>query len=157
MTEDATPTLIEWMGGPARMESLIERFYEVVLEDELLEPLFRDMDPGHFRYVAMFIAEVFGGPRSYSDLRGGHANMIRKHVGKGISEEQRRRWVGLLLATADEVGIPDDPEFRSAFVAYIEWGSRLAVINSQPEAAPEEDLPMPEWGWGELGGPYIEE
>ena len=26
--------------------------------------------------------------------------------------------------------MPDDPEFRSAIVGYLEWGSRLAVINS---------------------------
>lgn len=83
--------------------------------------------------------------------------MIRKHLEKGISEEQRQRWVGLLMSTADEVGVPDDPEFRSAFVSYIEWGSRLAVINSQPGAAVEEELPMPRWGWGEVGGPWIDE
>ncbi len=157
MTDESTPTLIEWMGGPTRMEALIERFYEVVVEDPLLEPLFRHMDPGHFRYVAMFVSEVFRGPGAYTQVRGGHATMIRKHVGKGISEAQRQRWVSLLLRTADEVGVPDDPEFRSAFVSYIEWGSRLAVINSQPGADPEEELPMPEWGWGEVGGPYTED
>ncbi len=52
-------------------------------------------------------------------------------------------------------GIPDDPEFRSALVAYLEWGSRLAVINSEPGVDVEEDQPMPKWGWGEVGGPYI--
>ncbi len=62
---------------------------------------------------------------------------------------------GLLLQTADKVGIPDDPEFRSALVAYLEWGSRLAVINSEPGVDVEENQPMPKWGWGEVGGPYI--
>ena len=154
--DQGVPTLIDWMGGPERMEELIERFYRVVVEDDLLEPLFAEMDPQHFRYVAMFIAEVFGGPRSYTEVRGGHASMIRKHVGRNISEAQRQRWLHLLLATADEVGVPSDPEFRSALVAYLEWGSRLAVINSRPGAEPEEDLPMPTWGWGEVGGPYVE-
>jgi len=28
------------------------------------------------------------------------------------------------------VGLPSDPEFRSAFGRYLEWGTRLAVINS---------------------------
>ena len=50
--------------------------------------------------------------------------------------------------------MPDNPEFRSAFVAYIEWGSRVAVINSQPGAEVNVDAPMPEWGWGEVHGPY---
>ncbi len=70
--------------------------------------------------------------------------------------EQRRRWMTLLLETADEIGLPSDPEFRSALVAYLEWGSRLAVINSNANENPiKEDEPMPRWGWGETGGPYL--
>jgi hypothetical protein len=88
------------------------------------------MPKEHFQHVATFIAEVFGGPADYSANHGGHAAMIRKHLGRGITEPQRRRWVSLLLETADELSLPTDPEFRSALVAYLEWGSRLAVINS---------------------------
>ena len=62
--------------------------------------------------------------------------------------------MGQLLDTADELNIPDDPEFRSAVVGYLEWGSRLAVINSQPGAIVDPIVPMPKWGWGEVGGPY---
>ncbi len=71
-----------------------------------------------------------------------------------ITQEQRAQWVRLLLATADEIGVPDDPEFRSALVGYLEWGSRLAVINSQPGATVDPNAAMPRWGWGEVGGPY---
>jgi len=61
-----------------------------------------------------------------------------------------------LLQTADEIGLKSDPEFRSAFVGYIEWGTRLAVINSQLAENPMTDNePMPKWGWGETGGPYV--
>ena len=62
----------------------------------------------------------------------------------------------LLLETADEVGLPTDPEFRAAFVGYLEWGSRIAVINSQDGVvAPSESPPMPSWNWGPPGGPYL--
>jgi hemoglobin len=50
--------------------------------------------------------------------------------------------------------MPSDPEFRSAFVAYIEWGTRLAVANSQPGADPPPKAPVPRWGWGEAP-PYM--
>jgi hemoglobin len=84
--------------------------------------------------------------------------MLQHHFGRKISEEQRRRWVTLLLDTADEVGLSADPEFRTALVAYLEWGSRLAVINSKLPAGTLADpsTPMPRWDWGVSGGPYIE-
>ena len=52
-------------------------------------------------------------------------------------------------ASADPAGLPDDPEFRSALVAYLEWGTRLALQNSQPDAEVVEHAPVPRWGWGE--------
>ena len=54
---------------------------------------------------------------------------------------------------AREAGLPNDAEFRSAFGAYIEWGSRLAVENSQTDARPPEHMPMPHWDWHTAAGP----
>jgi hemoglobin len=148
------PTLFEWIGGTPAIEQLLNTFYQRVPGDPLLAPVFAHMDPAHARHVAAFVGEVFGGPKAYSESHGGHPNMIRRHLGRSLTEPQRKRWLALLLECADEVGIPDDPEFRSSFVAYLEWGTRLAVINSQPGAQAVEDAPMPAWGWGETKGPY---
>lgn len=150
------PSLYEWAGGQEALEKLTEVFYAKVLKDELLEPIFRHMAPGHSRHVAHFIAQVFGGPPLYTEGdEGSHASMVQHHVGKSLTEPQRRRWINLLLDSADEVGMPDDPEFRSAVVGYLEWGSRLAVMNSNAAENPvSPDEPMPKWGWGEPGGPY---
>jgi hypothetical protein len=49
--------------------------------------------------------------------------------------------------------LPNDPEFRSAFQSYIEWGSRLAVENSQTASRPPEHMPMPRWDWNTGAGP----
>jgi hemoglobin len=148
------PTLFEWMGGIPALERLMETFYGRVPADAILAPIFAHMSPDHVKHVAAFVAEVFGGPKTYSASLGGHPNMIRRHVGRALTEAQRKRWIGLLLECADELGVPDDPEFRSAFVAYLEWGTRLAVINSQPGADVTTEAPMPAWGWGEVRGPY---
>jgi hemoglobin len=149
------PTLYEWIGGAEPISRLIREFYQKVPTDPILAPVFAHMSPEHFEHVAQFIDEVLGGPTEYSQLHGGHAEMIRHHLSRHITDQQRKRWMTLLLETADELGLPSDPEFRSALVAYLEWGSRLAVINSAlPADTNVNESPMPAWGWGVPGGPY---
>lgn len=155
---DTIPTLYEWAGGMPVFEQLTDLFYKKVAADELLYPVFRYMSAEHQLHVAHFIAEVFGGPKRYSTGEGSHFTMVQKHLSKHLTEQHRQRWVSLLLATADEISLPDDPEFRSAFVAYIEWGTRIAVLNSNTDELPmQPDAPMPEWGWGVPGRPYQNE
>ena len=144
-----TPSLYEWAGGGEALERLTELFYEKVRADELLEPVFRGMDAHHPQYVAMWLGEVFGGPARYTEERGGYPHMLAKHRERALTEPMRRRWVQLICDAADDAELPSDPEFRSAFVAYIEWGTRLAVENSQPGATPPPKAPVPRWGWGE--------
>jgi hemoglobin len=154
-SETRIPTLYEWIGGIEPLNRLTTRFYEHVRADALLAPVFAHMGADHPAHVAAFLAEVLGGPDDYSRNHGGHPHMIRQHLERHLDHEKRRRWVALLLETADELKMPDDPEFRSALVGYLEWGSRLAVINSQPGVKVEHDAPMPKWGWGETKGPYL--
>lgn len=75
--------------------------------------------------------------------------MFAKHRSLGITPEQRYRFASLLSLAADDAELPDDPEFRSALVAYVEWGTRLAMQNSRPGAEVVEHAPVPRWGWGE--------
>ena len=154
MDRDNVPTLFEWAGGMPALERLTVSFYERVRVHDLLGPVFARMDAHHPHFVAQFLAEVLGGPDDYSRKRGGHPRMITQHLRRHLTDAQRKAWVNLLLETADDVGLPSDPEFRSAFVAYIEWGSRLAVINSQDGAKVDPHAPVPKWGWGVPGGPY---
>ncbi len=151
-----TPTLYEWAGGQDAFEKLTEVFYAKVQKDGLLADLFRNMSTEHSKHVAHFLSEIMGGPKLYTgESKRSHAHMISRHVGKKLDETQRKRWVQLVLESADEIGMPDDPEFRSALVGYLEWGSRMAVANSQTSENPiDENAPMPKWGWGEPGRPY---
>lgn len=150
------PTLYQWAGGVEALEKLTKVFYDKVLKDELLYPVFKNMSGDHSKHVAHFIGEVFGGPTLYTQNdNGSHAKMVAHHVGKMLDESKRKRWMQLLLESADEIGLADDPEFRSALVGYLEWGSRLAVINSTTTTNPvNESEPMPKWDWGATGGPY---
>ncbi len=145
----SVPTLYEWAGGHDVLRRLTEVFYDRVERDEVLAPVFAHMSPDHREHVALWLGEVFRGPTDYTDEHGGYPAMLRHHIGLSISEIQRARWAALIAASADDAGLPDDPEFRSAFVAYVEWGTRLALANSQPGAPTVPEAPVPRWGWGE--------
>jgi CDGSH-type Zn-finger protein/truncated hemoglobin YjbI len=152
--DDHETTIFEWAGGLPALTRMSRRFYEkYVPEDPLLAPLFATMSADHPERVAKWLAEVFCGPNRYSEEYGGYSRMLSQHLGKCLTDEQRARWVALLLQSAHETGLPNDAEFRAAFGAYIEWGSRLAVENSQTSAKPPAHMPMPRWDWHTAAGP----
>ncbi|MFC5064935.1 group II truncated hemoglobin [Actinomycetospora atypica] len=149
-----TPTLHEWAGGTDAFRRLIDAFYDRVERDELLSPLF----PGgvteeHRAHVTLWWAEVFGGPAEYTERLGGYERMLAHHRGLNITPDQRRRFAETMSRAADDAGLPDDPEWRAAFVGYVEWGTRLALANSQDGAEVVEQAPVPQWGWG-VAPPY---
>jgi hemoglobin len=147
---ERTPTLYEWAGGHEAIEGLIDAFYDRVEKDELLSPLFPGgVSSEHRDHVIAWWSEVFGGPDRYSRELGGYGQMVAKHRDLAISAEQRLRFATLMSRAADDAALPGDPEFRSALAAYLEWGTRLAMDNSQPGADVVAQAPVPRWGWGE--------
>lgn len=150
----AEPTLHEWAGGDPAFRRLIDAFYDRVEQDDLLGPLF----PGgvherHRSHVTTWWIEVFGGAPGYTEQHGGYATMLAHHRDLALTADQRFRFASLMSLAADDAGLPDDPEFRAAFVGYLEWGTRLALSNSQPGAPVVEQAPVPRWGWG-VAPPY---
>lgn len=149
-----TPTLIEWAGGEQALRRLLDAFYDRVERDDLLAPMFPGgVSEEHRANVTVWWVEVFGGAPRYTSEHGGYPTMLAHHIDLGITTEQRRRFVELMSIAADDADLPDDPEFRSALLAYVEWGTRLAMANSQPGAQPMEQAPVPRWGWG-VAPPY---
>jgi hemoglobin len=143
-------TLYAWAGGRPAIERMIDAFYDRVEGDDLLSPLFPGgVSAEHRDHVITWWCEVFGGPAEYTERLGGYEHMLAKHRDLAITADQRFRFASLMSRAADDAGLPDDPEFRSALVAYLEWGTRLAQHNSQPEAEVVAHAPVPRWGWGE--------
>jgi hemoglobin len=97
----------------------------------------------HRRNVTAWWCEVMGGPDRYTTDHGGYEHMLAKHRGLAITPELRLRFVTLLSRAADLADFPDDPEFRAALMGYAEWGTRLALHNSQPGADVAEHAPVP--------------
>jgi len=140
-------TIYEHLGGGEALRRLMRIFYGKVRTDPLLEPLFGAMPPEHPDHVALWLAEVFGGPAEYTSTRGGYPAMVLAHINRGITEQQRERWVELLFGSLDEAGLPADERFRRTFRSYIEWGTRIAQRNSQIGFTPPREAHVPTWPW----------
>jgi hemoglobin len=152
---DATPTIYEWGGGREPFERWLNRFYDLVEQEapDIAALFGGKVSAAHRLHVTDWWTEVMGGPPVYSDERGGYEHMLEMHQNLGITAEMRLQFVTLLSRAADDVGLPDDPEFRAAIMGYAEWGTRLAVHNSQPGAETVAHAPVPRWGWG-VAPPY---
>ena len=141
-------TLFEHAGGEAALHRLEQAFYDSVLRDPLLKPLFGAGRPTHVDHLTAFTAESFGGPDRFS-REIGFAHLIAVHRGLKITEEQRQRFVDLYVAALDAAGLPSDPVFRDAVREHIEFGSKVALQNSHAER--DEDLhplrEVPRWTW----------
>jgi hemoglobin len=140
-------TIYEHAGGIDAFRRLTRIFYVRVLADPELEPLFASMPPEHPERVALWFAEVFGGPAEFTRTRGGYPAMVLAHINRDITETQRSRWATLLYESLDEAGMPDDERFRRTFRDYIEWGTRIAQRNSEVGFTPPRDAHVPAWPW----------
>jgi hemoglobin len=142
------PTLYEHAGGEEALHRLEEAFYASVLADPLLQPLFGDGQPQHVEHLTMFTAESFGGPDRFTRELG-FAHLIAVHRGLRITEEQRLRFVELYIAAMDEAGMPGDEPFRRAVREHVDFGSRVALQNSnaQTDAGLHPLREVPRWTW----------
>lgn len=140
------PTIYEFVGGAPTFRQLTEVFYAKVLADPLLAPVFRNFTSTHVQNVALWLGEVFGGPAEYSTHYQGHAGVLTQHLGLEITEQQRARWVALMLESADQV-LPANAVLRRRFAEYLEWGTAIARDVSRPGASIGTPGPVPHWSW----------
>ncbi|MFF3464422.1 group II truncated hemoglobin [Streptomyces sp. NPDC001984] len=150
MTERAE-SLYDAIGGIDALRRLGGTFYDGVLADPLLSPVFANFTRTHIEHVAVWLAEVFGGPARFTVELGGHQALLRAHLGLSITEEQRTRWMELMAAAVDKE-LPEDERLRRQVLEYFDWGTRIARdVSAGPVG---EDLgdpgPTPRWGWDGL-------
>ncbi|WP_437096929.1 hypothetical protein [Streptomyces sp. enrichment culture] len=141
--------MFEHVGAEATLRKMAEHFHEAVLGDELLGKPFRYGGSHHVDHLTAFLAEMLGGPRRYSEELGGLEPIYRAHRGLDIRDEQRERFVELMLRSADAVGPPADERFRTASTRQIARAAGFSTRVSRGEidhsAAPCPELVV--WGW----------
>jgi hemoglobin len=142
------PSLYEHAGGQEALHGLEDVFYASVLADAVLQPLFGAGNPLHVDRLTAFTSESFGGPDRFT-REFGFEHLIAVHRGLNITEAQRVRFVQLYMAALDEVGMPADAPFRDAVRSHLDFGSQVAMQNSN--ATSEDELhplrEVPRWTW----------
>jgi hemoglobin len=118
-------TVYELVGGDAGIDALVGAFYERVEHDAVLRPLYPDDLDASRRHLALFLAQYFGGPGTYSEQRG-HPRLRMRHAHIRIGEPERDAWYNAMAGALADVDIGDPA--RSAMLEYFA-GSADWMIN----------------------------
>ena len=107
MTSD-TATLYDRAGGMPFFERLVGRFYAGVAMDPILRPLYPEPElTGAQRRLTLFLAQYWGGPRTYDDERG-HPRLRMRHAPFAIGTAARDRWLELMRGALAAEAPPAD-------------------------------------------------
>ena len=105
---DTTLTLYDRVGGMSFFERLVGRFYEGIATDPVVRPLYPEEDLAGARHrLTLFLAQYWGGPRTYDDERG-HPRLRMRHFPFAIGPAERDRWLVHMRAAIIELAPPAD-------------------------------------------------
>ena len=113
-------TVYSALGGQPFFDGLVERFYARVESDDVLLRLYPepdDLGPARER-LALFLAQYWGGPPDYSELRG-HPRLRMRHAPYAIGEREKDHWLEAMRRALEESmpEAPLDEELRSEVAA----------------------------------------
>jgi len=146
------PTLYEYAGGAPALLRLSTAHHRLCLADAQLNHPFShaDLDPRHIERLAAYWGEVLGGPADFSARLGDHSGVVRMHAGQGDMGDLGRRFTDCFVQAADEAALPQDPQFRAALRAYMEWAVQEMVGHPDSDEDVPAGMPVPRWTWDGL-------
>ena len=121
MTDFRPDTLYERAGGMPFFESLVGRFYDGVATDPVLRPLYPEADLAPAaRRLALFLAQYWGGPRTYDEERG-HPRLRMRHMPFAIGPAERDAWLRHMREAIAWTDPP--PEVATRLLAYVDMAA----------------------------------
>ncbi len=115
MADDGV-TLFEAVGGMPVFERLVDAFYEGVVTDAVLRPLYPDDDlDGARRRLTLFLAQYWGGPHTYMEERG-HPMLRARHMPFQVGPAERDHWLLHMSAAVERCTEPG--EIRDMLMGY---------------------------------------
>ena len=119
MSDDAVEeiSLYERVGGMSFFVTLVDHFYEGVVGDEVLWPLYPDQSDleGAKRRLALFLGQYWGGPQTYMEERG-HPKLRLRHMPFHVGPLERDRWLVHMAAAIEATS--HDETLNQELLAY---------------------------------------
>ena len=113
------------MGGEKNFLELTRRFYENVSKNPVLKPMYPEDDmAGAERRLKMFLEQYWGGPTTYSELRG-HPRLRMRHNQFFIDSKAKEAWLSAMGKALDSVEI--DRVHRAELWNYLELAANSLV------------------------------
>ena len=118
-------TFYDDIGGEATITAVVHRFYEGVATDDVLRPLYpeADLGPAEERF-RLFLIQYWGGPSTYSELRG-HPRLRMRHAPFKVDPRAKDRWLVHFRAGLDAVDLT--PEQDAQFWDYVTHAAQFMV------------------------------
>jgi len=118
-------SLYDQMGGRKTFENLVSHFYALVATDPILRPMYPDDDfKGAAERLLMFLEQYWGGPNTYSQLRG-HPRLRMRHGQFKIGEKERDVWLSHMKSAVDSLEM--DNEMREQLWSYLVMAANSMV------------------------------
>lgn len=128
-------TFYERVGGAPTFETLVRIFYEGVAGDDLLRPLYpeADLGPAEER-LRLFLEQYWGGPTTYSELRG-HPRLRMRHAPYPVDSLARDRWLMHMRTAVDSLDL--DPDDDAELWNYLQMAAH-SMVNTLDTPQPQE-------------------
>jgi hemoglobin len=86
-------TDFEVFGGKEFFSSLVKDFYQEIITDPILKPMYPEDDiDGAIERLTLFLMQYWGGPTTYSDQRG-HPRLRMRHAQFPIDFAAKDAWL----------------------------------------------------------------
>ncbi|MEI6250720.1 MAG: globin [Actinomycetes bacterium] len=117
----------EAVGGAPVFKKLVDLFYQGVVTDPLLRPLYPDDDlDGAKERLTLFLMQYWGGPGTYSEQRG-HPRLRMRHADFEITGAERDAWLKHMLVAVDALELV--PQLHAELTKYLE-AAAFSLVNS---------------------------
>ncbi|HEU0212587.1 MAG TPA: globin [Jiangellaceae bacterium] len=106
MSQQQAETFYDAVGGHETFRRLVHRFYQGVVDDPVLRPIYpeQDLRPAEER-LRMFLEQYWGGPTTYSEQRG-HPRLRMRHAPFKINPAARERWLHHMRIAVESLDLP---------------------------------------------------